>query len=1472
MGFENANFGNVLGDDAKRLAQGQHDQAGRLLAADLAVGKGQNGGDGNVDETQNRNIIQAAVHEAVGVFGVGESKTRDSIEGTASEFLKAVPLFIGGGRGLALSTIAYGLGEVKVGRPIGEQGLELVSGMAKGFLTKKSFDVLGQKEWGFAAKGMAMGSSSRLIDTGLSLDNYISNGKLDLSGGLGRAALNAGDIKALGVDVATFGVAHYIPGALSGKLARSAMVNSTLTGATFGFTSGTLSELQTELHKDQPLDFGKIFASGAKESLIMGAAAATGHSLTVRPTSFSEPVRNFTEPKVESTTAVALTPTEVQAPREIFPKELPPREISPKELPPRELPAEKDTPPATGKEPSGYVGYFLKPESAARTQNALTIGGENIPLRWKEPTTLHITDKFGVKQSDGTQWTQSASTKPPEIKVLGLAVDATGVEALHVSVDGKTIREDGKPYHLTRSMAEGRRANESMAVVEKALKIDAAKQAGTTAPDVSAEDLNRYSYRALAPEEQFTLTAEPAFRASETTAPKEKVSTPKPEIPFDELSPKLQVMSAIKATPPDYLARNIETRTAENRMGSYFDMSADKLKQSLFQAKWEPYDPVDGQGNHIIGGGARGYRATIEGGRLGMTPLESIPENAPLYLTDPKGTGKWALTAVGADAGHTNMVTMIVGPGDAGKPVVWTFHPGEPVRPSALDSAKLNDILSSSGIKTDKLPADGPERRVRISRDQLKQINDALPEQDRMTLVKTEAAPRIPGLEALDSLPNQIDRVNFGQTFLELPEASRQRFADKLNDAVKNPDEVARTTQVRGVIFEMSRLQRISQQGLEAVAPTWTATEPVQYTGFNRKATDFSQPPNHDLKAAITSDVPIEREGGTQYVYEVKSSPRRQFGNDVQQRNNILKLQEAINQGKIAGATVELNGRVSPEFVQWLNGKNVGDPVAAPNVEVLYNMTLPSGGDYTFILKRAANNEGLRFTNADRQFSQQDRQVISGIYKAIQDRSIGDIISGTNIESAPTALAPFVGDPFQIKDLNLFNQYDQLRLQSTWDRLAAKADSDRINDANPRNAVSEYNTREYIDEATRWYQNHLQQNPQTAKAKSAYIIKGEDGINKVVDLAYQRAQEIKHFEEGRQASPQKLQRQGERMALGYTGRPEGISLDMEHIIMDATQEHNKGGNRRGRTYDQPERFMGVDKVMDYLNGQDRRMVEVQVYDPQTGKTEIQSNASEKQINQRNTRVQAENLERAKTQVDQYESRYQELKAQETRNPTEETEFRFLTSRHGGYKVHNAAIEKAQAAIDEISRVRKSQEGPDLSKMDQAERAQHIEAMRAKAAEYDKQIETLRNEIEGRYKQILGGEAEWNKIAKRMSVNEQNIIKFMYAVDAEGNIPLTEEVLRGEAAGRAAHSELAGGRNVYGAGELVFAKDATTGQWSLVEINNASGHYRPPGQETLVYVRNLIARYGIDTSRAIINDALQRGTPLVDAHFLDTPGH
>jgi len=52
-------------------------------------------------------------------------------------------------------------------------------------------------------------------------------------------------------------------------------------------------------------------------------------------------------------------------------------------------------------------------------------------------------------------------------RIIGCADDGQGVQAMVVEVDGSTARPDGGTYHITWSLAEGRKAKESNDVIRQ---------------------------------------------------------------------------------------------------------------------------------------------------------------------------------------------------------------------------------------------------------------------------------------------------------------------------------------------------------------------------------------------------------------------------------------------------------------------------------------------------------------------------------------------------------------------------------------------------------------------------------------------------------------------------------------------------------------------------------------------------------------------------------------------------------------------------------------------------------------------------------------------------------------------------------------------------------------------------------------------------------------------------------------------
>nr|MBP9864272.1 hypothetical protein [Patescibacteria group bacterium] len=383
-------------------------------------------------------------------------------------------------------------------------------------------------------------------------------------------------------------------------------------------------------------------------------------------------------------------------------------------------------------------------------------------------------------------------------------------------------------------------------------------------------------------------------------------------------------------------------------------------------------------------------------------------------------------------------------------------------------------------------------------------------------------------------------------------------------------------------------------------------------------------------------------------------------------------------------------------------------------------------------------------------------------------------------------------------------------------------------------------------------------------------------------------------------------RQAERKQLGYYARPEGIALDLDHFLLDAIQEvnaeventelqKNKKGKiketdlRRGRNYDHPERFRRAEDLKNYLATQDRFYREAQVLDPLKktedgiAKTEVFSS----RLENLESDILKINIQRAEVLLllPTLRSELAQLSLQTEASPTNtrhrsELQKQVATLEGLSRELQLLPLEDqlhtlpedAVAARSVIQKRIKSlpislphiQKTTDAISELRIEKTRVIEAeknpqqKRQIASEFDERIKENMKQLVQYYKQAMGGEQEWGKFARRTTrIIEQNRIKFIYVVKADGTILTDEEKLRGVAVtGRAAHSELAQGENIYGGGELAFDKQ-DDGSWNLVEINNGSGHFRPDSS-TLFYVKNVLEKKGINTSHAILRDSLQRG--------------
>lgn len=96
------------------------------------------------------------------------------------------------------------------------------------------------------------------------------------------------------------------------------------------------------------------------------------------------------------------------------------------------------------------------------------------PPRYAETVADHVT--FGRRDE------APAMPRADSARVIGRADDGEGVEALVVEVAGTSDRWDGSAYHVTWSLADGREAKESNAVIARCgwTPVDGAPALGLT--------------------------------------------------------------------------------------------------------------------------------------------------------------------------------------------------------------------------------------------------------------------------------------------------------------------------------------------------------------------------------------------------------------------------------------------------------------------------------------------------------------------------------------------------------------------------------------------------------------------------------------------------------------------------------------------------------------------------------------------------------------------------------------------------------------------------------------------------------------------------------------------------------------------------------------------------------------------------------------------------------------------------------
>jgi hypothetical protein len=100
-----------------------------------------------------------------------------------------------------------------------------------------------------------------------------------------------------------------------------------------------------------------------------------------------------------------------------------------------------------------------------------TVIGWKLDSTQREALLAQFPAKFERVVADHVTLRTDAANEPLPAAVgaaiVGRSDDGSGVEALVVAIDGDTARPDGSTFHITWSLAEGRRARESNTLLKE---------------------------------------------------------------------------------------------------------------------------------------------------------------------------------------------------------------------------------------------------------------------------------------------------------------------------------------------------------------------------------------------------------------------------------------------------------------------------------------------------------------------------------------------------------------------------------------------------------------------------------------------------------------------------------------------------------------------------------------------------------------------------------------------------------------------------------------------------------------------------------------------------------------------------------------------------------------------------------------------------------------------------------------------
>lgn len=138
----------------------------------------------------------------------------------------------------------------------------------------------------------------------------------------------------------------------------------------------------------------------------------------------------------------------------------------------------------------------------------------------------------------------------------------------------------------------------------------------------------------------------------------------------------------LKEKDPSYYTKCIRQRLFNGGEGSYYDPNVDfnTLEAYLECSNWTMVE------NPNVDDGCSCFVCYDLKGHIGIVDVENVPNDVNFFLDDFKGTGKLSLCVKQYENWFVPMgYTYIILGNDGYGEIMFTFHPGEPLKPSTME-------------------------------------------------------------------------------------------------------------------------------------------------------------------------------------------------------------------------------------------------------------------------------------------------------------------------------------------------------------------------------------------------------------------------------------------------------------------------------------------------------------------------------------------------------------------------------------------------------------------------------------------------------------------------------------------------------------------------------------------------------------------------------------------------------------------